>query len=596
MKRPPLWRRLAGWLRPGEPSPAARALAALELEAPIRPAGTVAVPVETERGPAVVELRTLPAPAGSAPVVDLAAPPARVRELRRRSPRPRRSWRDYEAAGKGRNNEGWWAPGSGANVEVRKALPTLRARSRELVRNNGYAERILGVLVANLVGEGIRPRADTGNKELDRKVNALWAAWAKVADPYHGIDAYGVQALAVRSWLEGGDALVRFRLRRPDDGLPVPFQVEVMEGDLLDGAKLEELANGGRIVSGVEFDPVNRRAAYWLLPFHPGDDAITMRAEWSSRPVPASSVIHLFRPLRAGQVRGVPVFAPVAQDLRDLDDYAYAERVRKRLEACLVAFVIGNTPADVDPASQEGIAPSVEDSDGNPIEEFAPGMVALVRDGKEVRVHAPSASPDYPAFKDAEVREIASGTHVTFEQASGNLSGVNFASYKVGRIEFYRHLRQLYRLTLIPKLCDPMWAWFVDTAQAAGLIPVAGSKGAPKGYPVKWSEPRFESIERDKDANANKLEIRNGTRSLFDVIASEGRDPEATLEEIAEVWAVVDRLGLVLDVDPRRTGSAGAGPAAGAPNAPAKASGQGGDDDDDDTPADTKEPAEEAGA
>jgi lambda family phage portal protein len=562
MSKNPWRRRLARWLDPNAAHPAEGALAALSGTGPTSPARTLTFDATTDRrgDVTVVELRTLPAPAGAPPVVDTRVPPV-VRHVRNRPPRARRSWRDYEAAGRGRNNEGWFAPNTAADVEIRKSLPLLRARSRELVRNNGYATRILSVFVANLIGEGIRPRSNTGDKKLDKRVNDLWDAWAKTADPFHGLDVYGVQALAVRSWLEGGDALIRFRLRRLEDGLAVPLQLEVLEGDMLDASLVEELPNGGRIVSGVEFDPINRRAAYWLLPFHPGDNW-RGGGGYTARPVPASSVIHLFNPIRAGQVRGVPIFAPVAQDMRDLDDYEYAERVRKRIEACMVAFVIGNQPADADP-SQDGIAPSVEDAEGNPIEEVSPGLIALVRDGKEVRVHVPAASPDYEAYNRVSVRQFAAGTGTTYEQVSGDLTGVNFASYKIGRVEFFRALRQLYRLILVPKVCDPVWATFTETAVAAGILPMRAA-----GYPVKHSEPRFESVERDKDATADKLEVRNGTRALTDVIASYGRDPEETLRAVSDAFALLDSLGLILDVDPRRTGAVGAGAAAGAPTDP----------------------------
>lgn len=563
----PFWRRMLGrWLaQPTEPR-------VLELPPPVV-AGTARV--LSEDGRHAVELRTV---GGQ---LDTSAP-ARVRPARRRREQPRRGWRDYEAAGQGRNNSGWWAPNTAANVEIRKSLAVLRARSRDLCRNNAHAERAIAILVANLIGDGIRPRSATGSVALDKRVNDLWDAWTKVADPFHGLDFYGVQALAVRAWLESGEVLIRRRVRRLDDGLPVPFQLEVMESDLLDPWRLGELPNGGRIVQGVEFDPINRRAAYWILPFHPGDSSIgfgrasalgvgsigdgagLVTAEgFTSRPIPAGEIVHLYQPKRPGQVRGVPWLATVAQDIRDLDDYAYAERVRKRIEACMVAFVIGNTPSDV-PPDQDGIAPAVEDSDGNPIEEFSPGMVALVRDGKDVRVHAPAASPDYAGYKKAELQEIAAGAGVTFEQLTGDLGGVSFASYRVGRVEFFRAMRALHNLLIVPKLCAPVWAWFVEMAQASGALPVRA-----EGYPCKWASPRFESIERDKDASADKLEIRNGTRSLTDVIASYGRDPRSTLEEIAEAFKLVDELGLVLDVDPRRTVAAGsaasgaAGPAGG---------------------------------
>ena len=581
----PFWRRMIGrWLeQPTEPR------LGLELSPPVGAPGVVRV--ASEDGRHAVELRTIGGQIDT-------SEPARVRPARRRREQPRRSWRDYEAAGQGRNNSGWWAPNTAANVEVRRSLSVLRARSRDLCRNNAHAEHAIGVLVANLIGDGIRPRSSTGSAALDKRVNELWDAWVKVADPFHGLDFYGVQALAVRAWLESGEVLIRRRIRRLDDGLPVPFQLEVMESDLLDPWRLGELPNGGRIVQGVEFDPINRRSAYWILPFHPGDSssgrapgfgvgsigdgAGLISAEgFSSRPIPAGEIVHLYQPKRPGQVRGVPWLATVAQDIRDLDDYAYAERVRKRIEACMVAFVLGNSPSDL-PPDQDGIAPSVEDADGNPIEEFAPGMVALVRDGKDVRVHAPSASPDYAGYKRTELQEIASGAGVTYEQLTGDLTGVSFASYRVGRVEFFRSMRALHNLLIVPKLCAPVWQWFVEMAQASGALPLRA-----EGYPCKWAAPRFESIERDKDANADKLEIRNGTRSLFDVIASYGRDPRATLEEVAEAFKLVDELGLVIDVDPRRTVAAGS--AASGAQGPAGGDTGGAAEDAATEPADTAE-------
>lgn len=58
---------------------------------------------------------------------------------------------------------------------------------------------------------------------------------------------------------------------------------------------------------------------------------------------------------------------------------------------------------------------------------------------------------------------------------------------------------------------------------------------------------------------ANLLSIRSGTMTLAEVIARQGRNPDAVLAEIAATNAKLDALGLVLDSDPRRvtkTGSA----------------------------------------
>ncbi|MFN3520534.1 MAG: hypothetical protein ACK4YT_13905, partial [Sphingomonas sp.] len=77
--------------------------------------------------------------------------------------------------------------------------------------------------------------------------------------------------------------------------------------------------------------------------------------------------------------------------------------------------------------------------------------------------------------------------------------------------------------------------------------------------PAEWSPPKFEAVDPQKDAFADLLAIRSGTMTLAEVIAKQGRNPDAVLAEIAATNAKLDALGLVLDSDPRRvtkTGSA----------------------------------------
>ena len=59
---------------------------------------------------------------------------------------------------------------------------------------------------------------------------------------------------------------------------------------------------------------------------------------------------------------------------------------------------------------------------------------------------------------------------------------------------------------------------------------------------------------------ANLLSIRSGTMTLAEVIAKQGRNPDAVLAEIAATNAKLDALGLVLDSDPRRVTKTGSVP------------------------------------
>ncbi len=245
--------------------------------------------------------------------------------------------RAYEGARQGRRTEGWVTAGSGANAEIAPALARLRDRSRDLVRNNPYAAKAVAALVSNMVGTGLLPRARAEDAGIAKLADRLWSEFAATADADGLTDFAGLQALIVRSLVESGEVLVRLRERRVEDGLAVPLQLQVLEADHLDSWKSAELADGGFILQGIEFDRLGRRRAYWLYPTHPGDGRGTL----VSTRVAASHVLHLFERLRPGQVRGVPWFAPVMLKLRDLDAYDEAELVRKKIEACFAAFVTG---------------------------------------------------------------------------------------------------------------------------------------------------------------------------------------------------------------------------------------------------------------
>src|SRR5690606_2673134 len=101
--------------------------------------------------------------------------------------------------------DGWKSGRTAADSEIAVAGGPLRDRMRDLVRNNALAAQAVQVLVNNMVGPGIRPRAKSGNKARDKKVDKLWAEWSKSCDAHGHTDFHGLLALAVREMIEGGE-------------------------------------------------------------------------------------------------------------------------------------------------------------------------------------------------------------------------------------------------------------------------------------------------------------------------------------------------------------------------------------------------------
>ena len=80
--------------------------------------------------------------------------------------------------------------------------------------------------------------------------------------------------------------------------------------------------------------PKGRRTAYYFYKEHPGERLFFPNYLDLIR-VPADEVMHLFRPLRPGQLRGVPWLANALVRLWELDQYDDAELLRKKFAQCV---------------------------------------------------------------------------------------------------------------------------------------------------------------------------------------------------------------------------------------------------------------------
>ncbi len=113
----------------------------------------------------------------------------------------------------------------------------------------------------------------------------LWEDSCEEIDADDLFDMAGVQTLAARAFFSDGEVLVRRQLRSPREGLAVPMQIRLLEGDLLPMEKNEIMPGGGEIVNGVEFNTDGRRVAYHLLQRHPGEYALQQLREHGALPL-----------------------------------------------------------------------------------------------------------------------------------------------------------------------------------------------------------------------------------------------------------------------------------------------------------------------
>lgn len=459
--------------------------------------------------------------------------------------------RAYDGASTTRRTTGWRTNRTAADAELSAGGAKLRERARDLVRNNPYAAKIVAAHADNIVGSGITPRANSGTPALDEKINKMFDAWSKKASIEGMMDFYGMQYLACREMVEGGDVLARQQFvkieqnpvsSKPEDQIS-PLRIRILEAEYLDDAK-NAAAGSGVIVNGVELNKDGSRKGYWIFPQHPGASVQNSKLGRESKRVPAEEVAHLYE-MQRQQTRGATWFAPVVVSLKDIDDYNQAELIRKKLEACMVGIV---TPGDDEEAPigiDESEGAGIVDADGFPVERFEPGMFAYLHGGRDIKFNSPAISAGMEAYVRIQLRRLSAGVRMPYELMTGDLSQANYSSNRMGIMQYRRFVEHVQWHIMIPQFCDPIWNWFILSLVAMGVIQ------ENVRVPAKWAPAAHAAINPLDDVKADVMEVRAGFRSPQDVIGARGFTPAEVINDLTEWNVAIDAAGLTLDSDPR---------------------------------------------
>lgn len=441
----------------------------------------------------------------------------------------------YDGAGRGNRLGNWYASTSSINSLLASSLNTLRSQSHHLIRNNPYAANSVESIVSNCIGTGIKPQSKAKNDEFRTAIQSLWLKWTDESDAAGICDFYGLQSLVMRSVVECGECFVRIKIDKKNT--TVPLKLQVLEAEHLDTSKDYVLSNGNVIKTGIEFDKSGKRVAYYLYKEHPGD---SYRGEsLDSVRIPASEILHIYKPLRPGQIRGEPWLSNILVKLRDLDQYEDAELVRKKTAAMFAGFI-----TRLDPDSSIFGEKDANDQ-GVAFAGLEPGTMQFLDPGEDIKFSSPAdVGGTYEAFIKQQLRAISVGLGITYEQLTGDLSGVNYSSIRAGLLEFRRKCMALQHNLMVFQFCRPIWNKFVELAILSDLIKIPND---PDFALVKWIPQGFAWVDPVKEQKAQMNAVRCGFKSRAEVVSELGYD----VEEIdAEIFADNERaksLGLNFD-------------------------------------------------
>lgn len=459
--------------------------------------------------------------------------------------------RAYEGASKGRRTAGWKARDVGANNETRPAISILRGRMEDANRNNPIANKAIKVLRHNVIGTGIRPSflTERNETELQREYTERWRDWAETTacDFDEERNMYALQKLAYRTMIVHGECIVR--RRRTGERGKNPIQIQIQEPAVIDTGKDGIYKpDGSYIIQGVQFNKEGKKEGYWLFNHHP-DDFLPMQTLTSTF-VPKADIIHLKNAERAGQVRGVPEGASALIRLKDLDDLQDAQLMAFKVQACYAVFRTKTDPE----GTFEHSAPPFE-----PVDRITPGMIEELPPGETVSFASPNMANGYSDAHKAFLRSVAGAWGISYEALSGDLSGVNFSSGRMGWLEMQRVIEDWQWLKMVPEFCAPVYEWFVQ-----GEVMATPSLRRVK---AEWTPPRREMIDPVKEVKGIVEQVRNGLMTWPEAVRSMGYDPLEVAKEMNKWYAIWDELGIEVDCDAREKIEGAAASAEGAEGA-----------------------------
>jgi lambda family phage portal protein len=432
----------------------------------------------------------------------------RLPKLFRTTPQPARRMIDAAAGGRRGGGMGTFGP---INPEIAAGATLTRSRARYLATNHTFLSNGVANWVSALVGAGIRPVPRDDDMATRRAASRAFEAWADTADATGRTDWWGLQSEVARHLVVDGEALVLIH----DDGDGLKLQTVAPEQ--LDEAKTAELGGGRMIVSGVEFDAQGRRVAYWILPHRPHS---TFADFAPSVPFDAADVLHIMRPLGAGQVRGLSWLAPAVLSASELDQLMDALLVGAKTSAMFAGFLTD--------LNATGGLPFDGDQTGGILDTgLEPGTLKLLPAGIDVKFSAPDAAKDSPAFLRMNLQALAAALGLPEHLLSGDLTNANYSSLRAGLLPFRARVEQTQYGTLVPQFLRPVWRRWIVSEVLSGRLDLSPDMAA------EWIMPRPMQVDPQKDLAAVKEALALGLTSRTKAINEMGWNADDLDEEIA---------------------------------------------------------------
>ena len=447
---------------------------------------------------------------------------------------------NYGASLHKKSMRGWMWHGGSPKEDIEDNLRVLRERSRDAYMGVPLATGAIKTMRTNVVCGGLTPTPQIDNaflgisdeeaQKINEQIAREFALWANkpTCDADRIDNFYMLQQLAFTGFLLNGDSWAVLQNKKTP-GVPYDLRVRIIEADRICSPAFMDILSPTdinehhveKIVQGVETDADGMVIAYWVCDRHPlASTSVTgltashwTRVEAYGKKTGRQNVLCLMQRERAGQLRGVPLLAPVLESLKQLGRFTDAELTAAVISAMFTVFIKKSNQSDEVPFG-EMLPPDVQvDTPDKTSVELAPGAFIDLNPGEEVQFADPKhPTTGFEAFMNAIVKQMAAALEIPSEVLYKQFS-TSYSAARGALNEFWR-TTGMHRDWFADSFCQPVYeAWFRE-AVCKGRIKAPGFLTNPAVAAAymncNWNGPARTNLNPKDEAEAAQMRVNSG--------------------------------------------------------------------------------------
>lgn len=417
----------------------------------------------------------------------------------------------YDAIKWSPNRSNTGVPVQDVDADLRNdVLAALRKRSRYICRESPTVHGLVERMVTYIIGTGIYPSAASTDEAWNKKASGVFSGWSRHADAVSRASFSTLQQIIARSVIVDGEVFLV--LTYGASGRP--------RIQLLEAHRIEE----------IKCDALGRPISYILALPTGSDPSKTPRPA----PLPAESIVHIYRPERAGQKRGVPLLAAAINTAQDVDEILGFEKAAVKENSSVTKVIKTRTgELNIPVIGRSRYVAAGTDTDAVYKSIVGPSGVVIKNDEEYNQLVSQRPSMAWQGFVDFLAQTVC---------LAANMPPSVFLQIKVGGADTRRDLAAAQRVVeqwqqILADSFQRVWDYVIDAEQSDGPL----GRAPADWRAVTWQYPPKVTVDEGRTSNADREDVRAGLMTWQEYYGRYGLDYREQLSQrVKEQKLIVD--------------------------------------------------------